>query len=85
MIVLPFQFIKLKIRYHNNFCDFLSYVLPIVEVLQHKVLCKIYRFRQRFEFQLFLLKRLVYFRLENKKFRKQVLELCLNDHMFGLV
>lgn len=70
MIVLPFQFIKLKIRYHNNLNDFFSYVLPIVQVLQHKVLCKIYGFRQRFEFELFLLKRMVYFRFENKKLRK---------------
>ena len=85
MIVFPFQFIKLKIRNHNNFSNFLSYVLPIAQVLQHKVLCKIYRFRQGFEFKLFLLKRLVYFSFENKNLRKQELKLCLDYQMFGLI
>jgi hypothetical protein len=39
--MLSFEFVKLKISDNDSFSDFLSDVLPIIEVFENKVFCKI--------------------------------------------
>lgn len=68
VIIFTLQLIKLEICQHDSFCNFLPDVLSIVQVFQNESLCKINGFGERFNFKVFLLKRLVNIGLENENF-----------------